>query len=708
MLVTAGQDKTIRAWDTTTQREMWNLDEFDATPQAIALSPVAGVLAVGAGPSIHLHDVSTGRRLRTLDGEPTGVTRLAFSPDGRTLASGGREGPTGLWTVSDGTRVANLPTDGLITLAFRGDSSALATYNPAGQLELWDSPTGNRMATAAANPLAALAFSPDGRELHGAAGPADRGVLRAIVIGIDDYQRSWPRYKFCKRDAIAIAELLKRQTQLYSHVETQVLTDHEATRPGVLAALQAVAKRARPMDAFFFSFSGAGSPYHVATARAAMSAESGVFRQAPGDDFSLWMAGLPEHPASAEDGLLNLTLLAQWLNRIAAERQIVVLDTGDMSGSFSTFVAKLSDADPRVTALTGRQFLLLSPDGHSLETEAQQHGTATYSLLKALSGEADLGEPADGLITSWEVEAAVARISLLASGGKQRLRGFSQGGSFPVAALTSSAAARGAAPLGLPVLARPVKKRRDRALLFATDNYQHWKPLSNPLLDAKTIKGELEQTYQFEVELVEDPTGPAIWDALARYQKESYGEDDQLFVFFAGHGDFEEQADEGYVIAKDSSGKGALRASSIGHSVLAKMIEKIPCRHVLVALDVCFGGAFDARIAAASGRGDPVYREVDREAFVTRRLKYKSRLFVASGGKEYVPDGRPGQHSPFARKLIEALRSQGDEDGVLTFSELAQRLEKVVPEPRGGELPGNDPGGDFLFVAGRHGSNAGR
>jgi hypothetical protein len=73
-------------------------------------------------------------------------------------------------------------------------------------------------------------------------------------------------------------------------------------------------------------------------------------------------------------------------------------------------------------------------------------------------------------------------------------------------------------------------------------------------------------------------------------------------------------------------------------------------------------------------------------------------LYLSSGGKEYVPDGRPGQHSPFTRKFLEALRSYGGEDGVLTINEILSYIEKVDPQPRFGEFGNNEPGSDFLFI----------
>jgi hypothetical protein len=93
-----------------------------------------------------------------------------------------------------------------------------------------------------------------------------------------------------------------------------------------------------------------------------------------------------------------------------------------------------------------------------------------------------------------------------------------------------------------------------------------------------------------------------------------------------------------------------------------------------------------------------MYKDVEKEDFIERKMKYKTRLYLSSGGKEYVPDGRPGQHSPFTRKFLEALRSYGGEDGVLTINEILSYIEKVDPQPRFGEFGNNEPGSDFLFI----------
>ena len=93
------------------------------------------------------------------------------------------------------------------------------------------------------------------------------------------------------------------------------------------------------------------------------------------------------------------------------------------------------------------------------------------------------------------------------------------------------------------------------------------------------------------------------------------------------------------------------------------------------------------------------YAELSKPEFIKKKLKFKTRRYLTSGGKEYVPDGRPGHHSPFTRKLLEALRSYGGKDKILTVNELIFYIEKVDPQPRYGEFGDNDPGSDFIFIA---------
>jgi len=250
----------------------------------------------------------------------------------------------------------------------------------------------------------------------------------------------------------------------------------------------------------------------------------------------------------------------------------------------------------------------------------------------------------------------------------------------------------------LPVAGKGTLARTDYALLFATDEYDSWGDLTNPINDAKTIADELENHYGFKVELITNPSHDEILIKLKEYARKSYMELDQLFVFFAGHGQFDEIYGEGYIVATNSKLNDVAKTSYLSHSVLRNVVDNIPSQHTFLAMDVCFGGTFDPLIAKAGTRGQDEYSEVSQNEFIQRKLRFKTRRFVTSGGKEYVPDGRPGMHSPFARKFLEALRSYGGNDNILTLPEVFGYVEKITPEPRAGEFGTNEPGSDFLFV----------
>lgn len=236
------------------------------------------------------------------------------------------------------------------------------------------------------------------------------------------------------------------------------------------------------------------------------------------------------------------------------------------------------------------------------------------------------------------------------------------------------------------------------ALLFATNIYDYFGDLVNPMLDAQTIGAELEENYGVVAEVVTNPTLEETAAKIREYASKTYGKKDNLMVFFAGHGVYDEVFREGYVISRDSRMDDMGKTSYMSHSILRTMINNIRCQHIFLVMDVCFGGTFDPHMATASHRGAGMYAEISTEEYVTRKLKYKTRLYLTSGGNEYVPDGRPGFHSPFARLFIESLRLYGGEDGVLTTSEILQFVEKVNPQPRFGEFGDNEPGSDFILV----------
>lgn len=241
--------------------------------------------------------------------------------------------------------------------------------------------------------------------------------------------------------------------------------------------------------------------------------------------------------------------------------------------------------------------------------------------------------------------------------------------------------------------------RTDYALIFATDQYDNWSDLVNPVFDSRTIADELRKTYGFKVEIVENATQSEMLKKIREYGEKKYQPLDQLFIFFAGHGTYDQTFGEGFVVTRESLLNDEAKTTYLSHNRLRSIANNIPCEHVFLAMDVCFGGTFDQALASSRGGEEEVYREQNQSEFITRKLTYKTRKFLTSGGKTYVSDGIPGKHSPFAKSFIDALRSRGGRDGILTLPELFTYVEKLKIQPRFGEFGDNAPGSDFIFVA---------
>jgi WD40 repeat protein len=116
------------------------LGEINGTGMALAFSPDGRTLASGeASGSIILWDVDRSAENRELEGHLDGITGLAFSPDGLRLASGGDDALVKLWDTTDGREVLSLKAAGPVeAVDFSPDGRYLAATTDGGPATVWD------------------------------------------------------------------------------------------------------------------------------------------------------------------------------------------------------------------------------------------------------------------------------------------------------------------------------------------------------------------------------------------------------------------------------------------------------------------------------------------------------------------------------------------------------------------------------------------
>lgn len=149
---------------------------------AVAFSPDGRRLAtVSFDGTAKLWDAVTGKELATfLNGHKKELNAVAFSPDGKTLATGGDDGEVRLWDVESRQQRALLlgHKDDVHAVAFSPDGKTLASGGEDQVVRMWDVATGKERTTLRGHHgrIRALAYSPDGTKLATAGGDADAKI----------------------------------------------------------------------------------------------------------------------------------------------------------------------------------------------------------------------------------------------------------------------------------------------------------------------------------------------------------------------------------------------------------------------------------------------------------------------------------------------------------------------------------------------------
>ena len=229
------------------------------------------------------------------------------------------------------------------------------------------------------------------------------------------------------------------------------------------------------------------------------------------------------------------------------------------------------------------------------------------------------------------------------------------------------------------------------ALLIAIEDYDDGSgliDLDNPVSDARKLRDVLLADYDFEPEnvtLEENPDRLRIYEVLSTLASQ-VTENDSVIIFYAGHGQWDEQIEQGYWLPKDAAALNS--ANWISNGEIRDQIKRLQSKHTLVIADACFsGGIFKTRsggIAEANRAVKELYGKPSRKA-------------MTSGTLTEVPD-----RSVFLEYLVKQLEENTNPfvpaDQIFANFRIAVINNSPNTPQYGVIFDSGDEGGEFIFA----------
>jgi len=227
-----------------------------------------------------------------------------------------------------------------------------------------------------------------------------------------------------------------------------------------------------------------------------------------------------------------------------------------------------------------------------------------------------------------------------------------------------------------------------RALVIGINDYKTLPALKTAVADARAVANTLKSKYGFDVQLLENPSRDTIIDAFDEL-RETLTEQDNLIIYYAGHGWLDQQSGRGYWLPVDA--RQDRRSRWLANSSLTDTLQATFAKHVMVVADSCYSGTLTRSIKVPERRSD----------YIAHMAEKRARLVLSSGGLEPVADSGGGKHSVFAAQFLKAL---DENEGVIDGTQLFEKIRHTVvlnadqtPEYSDIRKAGHE-GGDFLFV----------
>ena len=209
------------------------------------------------------------------------------------------------------------------------------------------------------------------------------------------------------------------------------------------------------------------------------------------------------------------------------------------------------------------------------------------------------------------------------------------------------------------------------ALVIGNSNYPNFPPLKTPGSDAKEVTKILKEKYGYKTKLLLNGTRYDIISTLNEFRKK-LTKNDNLLVYYAGHGEIDDVNNQGYWLPVDSEKDNT--ANWISTRNISEILNIMAAKHVIIVADSCYSGAL-SRSALARLQAGKTYDEWVR--WFKKVSKLRTRMVLSSGGEEPVNDGGGGEHSLFAQSFLQVLR---ENDAILDGYKLYLRIAELIKQ----------------------------
>ncbi len=237
------------------------------------------------------------------------------------------------------------------------------------------------------------------------------------------------------------------------------------------------------------------------------------------------------------------------------------------------------------------------------------------------------------------------------------------------------------------------------ALVIGNNNYRHYPVLETAINDVTSTATVLNSKFGFNTTILRNATRYEILAALNEL-RETLDENDNLLIYYAGHGEMDSNGDSGYWLPVDAE-QGNAR-NWISNAAISDILNTIKAKHIMVVADSCYAGTLS--VAAMPRMVEAIPGDMQQE-WVEAMVQARARTVLTSGGIAPVMDGGGDGHSVFARAFIETLQStDGLVEGHTVYQQVLRRVQSKSQALRHPQVPEYAPvrhagheAGEFFF-----------